>query len=264
MSGKIFFRALAFIVLFFIIKSADAQNISLEPVNKDRCKVNFPSDKLINWFCYRIKAKETVEHLFGSYLEDILRFNRIDRVHVWPGKYLKVPVNFDDVSNFTPLPQRLEQARNFHYYIFLNISEQFAGAYEFGELKFSFPIASGERNSTPKGLFKILGRDKEHRSSLYTIKPGTPYPMFWGIKFHVSKKGVAFWIHSRDLPGYPVSHGCVGIYDEEMQKKFYGFPQDPKLLDAKKLFLWLFPDGESDSGAREYHKGLPGALIEIR
>ncbi len=44
--------------------------------------------------------------------------------------------------------------------------------------------------------------------------------------FMLAKKGnwkgsrrPAFWIHGCDLPGYPASHGCVGLYDEEMQKK---------------------------------------------
>lgn len=264
MSGKMFFSALTFFGLFSVNNIVKAENTSLQPAPKDRCKINFPSDNLINWFCYQIKTKETVESLFGPYWENVLRFNRVDRVHVWPGKYLKIPVDLRDTIDFTPLPQKLEQAKSFRYYIFLNLPEQFIGAYEFGELKFSFPIASGKRKSTPTGLFKVLGRDRWHQSSLYTIKPGIPYPMFWGIKFYRSKKGVAFWIHSRDLPGYPVSHGCVGVYDEEMQKEFHGFPQDPKLLDAKKLFLWLFPDGENDSGPREYPNGLPGALIEIK
>ncbi len=234
-------------------------------VSKSCCRISFPSDSQIEWYCYRVKNEKALEDLFGSYLEPVLRFNRIDRMHALQGACIKIPVNFNDVVDFTPLPQKLEQAKNYRHYLFLDLSEQFLGAYEFGELKFSLPIASGRRNSTPAGIFKVLGRDRWHRSHRYTIT-GTniPYPMFWGVKFHVSKKGTAFWLHSRDIPGYPVSHGCVGLYDEEMQKKFYGYPKEPLLLDSKKLYLWFFPDGGDNDKPYMYPEGFPDALIEIK
>lgn len=47
------------------------------------------------------------------------------------------------------------------------------------------------------------------------------------------------WIHEWDLPGYPASHGCIGLYDELMQKKQYGVPKDTELNDAKRLFEWV-------------------------
>ncbi|HCC68571.1 MAG TPA: hypothetical protein DEP99_01605, partial [Nitrospiraceae bacterium] len=40
------------------------------------------------------------------------------------------------------------------------------------------------------------------------------------------------------MPGYPASHGCSGLYDEEMQRKYYRFPKYPVLQDSKKLFDW--------------------------
>lgn len=232
---------------------------------KKYCRISFPSDSRIEWYCYRVKNEKALEDLLGPYLEPVLRFNRIDRMHALQGAYIKIPVNFRDVAGFTPMPQKLEQAKSYRRYLLLDRSEQFLGAYEFGELKFSLPIASGRGSSTPAGTYKVLGRDRWHRSSVYTIEgTGIPYPMYWGIKFHVSERGRAFWIHSRDMPGYPVSHGCIGLYDEEMQKKFYGYPAKPLLLDSKKLHLWLFPDGENDTGPRMYPGGLPDALIEIR
>jgi len=59
------------------------------------------------------------------------------------------------------------------------------------------------------------------------------------LRFHVNRTGVSYWIHGRDLPGYPASHGCVGLYDESMQKEQYGIPKDPEVSDAKKLFEWV-------------------------
>ena len=34
----------------------------------------------------------------------------------------------------------------------------------------------------------------------------------------MNREGVSYWIHGRDMPGYPASHGCIGLYDESMQK----------------------------------------------
>lgn len=259
-------KKVPFLIIFlfgFVWVFPWAQDQPLTKIPKSRCRISFPSDSRIKWFCYHVESEKALEDLLGSHLEATLRFNRIDRQHARRGAYLKIPVNFKDIVGFTPLPQKLERAENYSRYLFFDQLEQYGGAYEFGELKFSFPIASGRKNSTPTGVFKILGRDRKHRSSLYTLKPGIFYPMYWGIKFYVSRKKVAFWIHSRDMPGYPASHGCVGLYDEEMQKKFYGYPDDPFFLDSKKVYLWFFPDGENDK-PYSYPNGLPGALIEIK
>lgn len=222
----------------------------------------FPSDNRLEWFCYKVRSEEVLNKLLGKHLEAVLRFNRIDRMHAIQGATLKIPLNLERLSNFFPLPNELERAKNFSRYVLIDISEQFLGAYEFGELKFSMPITSGRGNSTPRGLFKVLGRDRWHRSHRYTIT-GTniPYPMYWGIKFH-SVAGKNFWIHSRDLPGCPASHGCIGLYDEEMQKKFYGYPKEPLLMDSKKFYLWIFPDGGEKP--LYYPQGFSDIIIEIK
>ncbi|MEK7300177.1 MAG: L,D-transpeptidase, partial [Nitrospirota bacterium] len=76
-------------------------------------------------------------------------------------------------------------------------------------------------------------------------------PMNHALRFHVNRAGVSYWIHGRDLPGYPASHGCVGLYDESMQKEQYGTPKDPEVNDAKKLFEWVL------SGAPEDNRVIP-------
>jgi hypothetical protein len=63
-----------------------------------------------------------------------------------------------------------------------------------------------------------------------------PYPMNYALRFHVNREGVSYWIHGRDMPGYPASHGCIGLYDESMQKEQYSIPKEPELDDAKRLF----------------------------
>lgn len=63
--------------------------------------------------------------------------------------------------------------------------------------------------------------------------------MNYPLRFYINREGVSYWIHGRDLPGYPASHGCIGLCDELMQKEQYGIPKEPELSDAKRLFEWV-------------------------
>ncbi len=213
------------------------------------CKIPHPSDLATPWDCRMIRSRETVEQLFGDRWLDILRFNRIDRRHLNAGVSIKVPRNLDDIAGFSPLPESYPDAAMDEKFILVDLSEQFLGAYEFGELVFSFPIASGNRkNRTPVGDFQVTAFNRRHESTLYKIeKTLIPYPMHYGLRFFVNQAGVAFWIHGRDLPGFPGSHGCVGLYDEEMQQKFYRYSRDPKLQDSRTLYEWAIGSAE-DSG----------------
>jgi hypothetical protein len=204
------------------------------------CAVVYPSDAAVEWDCRTLRPKESLETLFGEYWIDVARFNRIDRRHARAGISIKVLRRIEDAANFQPLPLFYPTAEQDEQFILVDLSEQFLGAYEYGALRFSLPIASGNgHDSTPTGEFRLAAAHRRHRSSLFMVE-GTdrPYPMNYALRFHINREGVSYWIHGRDLPGYPASHGCIGLYDEPMQKEQYGFPKDPELNDAKRLFEW--------------------------
>ena len=231
---------LAFATLALLIASAiPAASDSRKQISP--CRVTYPSDQTIEWECRSLRKKETPETQFGDLWQDVLRFNRIDRRHIYPGFRFKFPKNPAVIAGFTPLPATLPKVSDEPKFILVDLSEQFLGAYEFGRLVRSFPIASGGgKNKTPTGEFRITAFSKNHASSLYKIeKTKIPYPMHYAIRFLISSSDVAFWIHGRDLPGYPASHGCVGLYDEEMQKKYYQSPDMPLLEDARTLYEWV-------------------------
>jgi lipoprotein-anchoring transpeptidase ErfK/SrfK len=247
------------LILFSIIAGTAAAD-SRKQVSP--CKVSHPSDEQVDWECRRIKTKDTPESLFGDQWRDVLRFNRVDRRHLYPGFTLKVPKNLADVAEFTPMSETYPEAANDEKFILIDLSEQFLGAYEFGRLAFSFPIASGDRkNKTPTGQFRIDAFSRNHESSLYKIEKTTiPYPMHYALRFHINSRDVAFWIHGRDLPGYPASHGCVGLYDEEMQKRYYRNPVMPLLEDARTLYEWVIGN-TADTGKVTLLKN--GPRVEI-
>jgi len=71
-----------------------------KPLTKS-CNVSiFPSDNRLEWFCYKVRSEEALNKLLGKYLEAVLRFNRIDRMHALQGATLKIPLNLEKLSNF--------------------------------------------------------------------------------------------------------------------------------------------------------------------
>ena len=114
-----------------------------------------------------------------------------------------MPRRLEELAQITPLPPAYQPGELKEKFILIDLSEQFLGAYEFGALRFSTPIVSGNGlNETPTGKFRLTAAHLQHQSGLYTIE-GTdlPYPINFALRFHVSREGLSYWIHGRDLPG---------------------------------------------------------------
>lgn len=237
----------------------------LDPAKEDLTRVEFPSQDKVHWHGKFIRPNETLENLFGNDWQLVARFNRIDRRHVYPGMTIKVPDNMDDIRNYTPMPQYYEPAKRHDKYLLVNMSEQWLGAYEFGKLKFSVPAATGRPGfESPVGVFRISARHKNHTSSLYrTDDDEQQYPMDNAMRFHVAADGVAYWIHARDLPGRPASHGCIGLFDEAMQKRMFFVPDKPVLLDSQKVYAWAVGKAEYDDDSGNLEELDDGPIVEV-
>lgn len=238
------------------------------PVDKgkeDLTRLDFPSQKSIAWTPRFILPQDSLENLFGRDWVYVARFNRVDRRHVYPGMTIKVPDSMEQARKYCPLPPLYEPAKHNQKYILISLNEQWIGAYEYGRLKFSIPAATGsDEHKSPTGLFRIDARHRYHTSSLYkTEDQEAQYPMDYALRFHVGDDNVSYWIHARDLPGRPGSHGCVGVFAEDMQNRVYGIPEEPVLLDAKKLYTWAVGenDYEGDSGGLELLEDAP--VVEV-
>jgi hypothetical protein len=237
-----------------------------DPAHEDLTRVEYPSLAAIAWEPRFIRPQDTLEKMFGKDWVYVACFNRIDRRHVYPGMTIKVPKDMAQIRDYTPLPAFYEPARHHEKYILIDQSEQWLGAYEYGRLKFSMPAATGmDGHNTPNGLFQIDARDKNHTSSLYkTEDQQEQYPMDNAIRFHVGADNVSYWIHARDLPGRPASHGCVGVYDEAMQNREYGIPEKPVLLNSGKLYNWAVGEDEYEDDTGETEELEDGPTVEVR
>jgi lipoprotein-anchoring transpeptidase ErfK/SrfK len=65
------------------------------------------------------------------------------------------------------------------------------------------PVSTGTPDHpTPAGIFSVIGKERFHRSNLYS---NAPMPFMQRITW----SGVA--LHQGALPGYPASHGCIRL-----------------------------------------------------
>lgn len=256
---------LSVIILYKPASTADPGANPLDPAREDLTRVEYPSQKNIKWHGRFILPNETIESLYGDDWQLVARFNRIDRRHVYPGMTIKVPDNMADIRNYSPLPQFYEPAKRYEKYLVVSMTEQWLGAYEYGRLKFSMPAATGRPGfETPTGLFRITARDKHHTSSLYkTDNDEEQYPMDNAMRFHVAADGVAYWIHARDLPGRPASHGCIGLFDEAMQNRMFDTPEKPVLLDSQKVYAWAVGEEEYEGDSGSHEELEDGPLVEV-
>jgi hypothetical protein len=261
-------------VFFDPASTSDPAASPEDRAKEDLGRYEYASMEGIRWKPHFVRPQDSLERLFGEDWIAVARFNRIDRRHVYPGMTIRIPENMEEIRDYAPMAATYEKAQKHSRYLLLNITEQWIGAYEFGRLAFSMPAATGiDGHLTPTGLFRVEAYHRKHTSSLYkTHKGDAQYPMDYAIRFHIDKERVSYWIHARDLPGRPASHGCVGLFDEAMQRRVYRVPDKPVLDDAKKLYAWtigeelyaeddgtqkLLPDGPPLEIVGELPKRLP-------
>jgi L,D-transpeptidase catalytic domain len=106
----------------------------------------------------------------------------------------------------------------------VSLNEQRAYVYRNGVLIGATTVSTGRPGHlTPTGVFTVLQKQKEHRSTIYD---GAPMPymerLTWG--------GVA--LHAGGLPGYPESHGCVHLPSEFAQLLFAVSPMGMTVVIA--------------------------------
>ncbi len=110
--------------------------------------------------------------------------------------------------------------------VLVSLDEQRAYVYRNGVQIGFTTISSGKPgHGTPTGVFVILQKDKDHRSSKYNSAP-MPYTQ------RLTWDGVA--LHAGGLPGYPSSHGCVHLPSKFSEELFAVSPMGMTVVVADK------------------------------
>lgn len=121
----------------------------------------------------------------------------------------------------------------------ISLGEQKAFFYKGGELVGISMISTGREGlETPSGTFKIIQKDKDHKSSQFgdyvdssgqiikkdidlKVDPKPPGAIFDGAKMPYFMRIVGgTGMHAGFLPGYPASHGCIRM-PEFMAEAFF-------------------------------------------
>ena len=138
----------------------------------------------------------------------VLKLNRLDPKHVRKGTRLAVPDGPVSLMALSPFPQELEICRSLPKLILVSREAQAFGAYESGRLVFWGPTSTGKKSTqTPAGLYHTNWKKQSTRSS---VNPAWILP--WAFNLD-NVEGIAF--HEYDLPGYPASHGCVRLLNQD-------------------------------------------------
>ncbi len=111
-----------------------------------------------------------------------------------------------------PPPPTPQEALRDGVLIVVSLPSQKAFVFKDGEAWESTDVSTGKPgNDTPEGVFPILQKKVQHRSTLYDDAP-MPYMQ------RLTWDGVA--LHAGRVPGYPASHGCIRL-PKAFAKKLY-------------------------------------------
>jgi hypothetical protein len=120
-----------------------------------------------------------------------------------------VPLDFSIEPKI--LPEFLSEAAKHEKYILIDRRQQYLGLYEWGNLKYTYPISSGTHNSTPLRKFVVHYMDEVHHSTKFEQAPMD----------HALNIGGDYFIHEGIVPGYAASHGCIRIFPLHARFLFY-------------------------------------------
>lgn len=145
---------------------------------------------------------------------------------VFLGKAFSVPSEIAHTEFQSPV---LGEHTGEEKHIYIDLSHQILTAFEGGQLIYSFPVSTGKWHHTPTGEFNIWVKLKytrmvggDPRQGTYYNLPNVPYTMFFYNED--VPKGEGYGIHGaywHNNFGQPMSHGCVNMKTEDVEKLFY-------------------------------------------
>ena len=198
-----------------------------------------PSEPSVRYRSVLIVGPQTVAALRKEHGRDgfltVLKVNRLDLEHVRQGDTLVVPERVDDALLLSPLPRTLPvdltpAAR----VILVSRRVQAFGAYENGALVRWGPTSTGRKETpTPPGLYHTNWRAKLRRSS-----DNAQWLLPWLVNFENSR-GISF--HQFDLPGYPASHACVRLLEDDARWVFDWIDQWVLSEDRRAVLFYGTP-----------------------
>jgi lipoprotein-anchoring transpeptidase ErfK/SrfK len=205
-----------FSLVFFSCKSSTDEPVKQTPVptvHKDTAIAPAGTvDTSFHFTGYALNGSSDLQRLSDSLGTEkmllVLKVNRLDLKHCKSGDTLIVPSNFADTAMLSPFPLHLDSARIIPKLIFVSQKIQAFAVYDSGVLRRWGPTSTGKKKTpTPEGLY-FTNWKKEVSTS--TVDPTWILP--WCVNIE-NFEGISF--HQFDLPGYPASHSCIRLLEED-------------------------------------------------
>jgi hypothetical protein len=162
---------------------------------------------------YTAMAGDSAATLVKSYTPQqqkiIMAVNRVDIDNLPKLDTVLLPNNLDgQVMQYLPFPQSVPYLKDIRKIIFFSYPTQTFAAYENGWLVYTGPTNMGrEKDPTPTGLYYANWKAEETTSTV-----NDEWELKWN--FNIANKEGVGW-HQYSLPGYPASHSCLRMLEED-------------------------------------------------
>ncbi|HZG01785.1 MAG TPA: L,D-transpeptidase [Chitinophagales bacterium] len=187
-------------------------------------------------------------------LRTVLALNRIDKRFLSRMDSIVVPDTLlDDFNAYAPFPRRLHAADSVRKLLLCSYPSQAVAAYENGSLVRWGPASFGKKSTpTPTGYFHTNWKAKR------TVSTDNPeWILDWYFNL-TNFRGVS--LHEYELPGFPASHACVRLREDDARWIYHWADQWRLTPDGRSVAAYGTPVviyGEYDFGAPRPWFALP-------
>ena len=140
--------------------------------------------------------------------------NRTDATNFKKMDSIVIPDDLSgDIEFYLPFPVTVSALKDINKIVFFSYPTQTFAAYEKGELVYTGPTNMGrEKDKTPTGLFFTNWKAEETTSTF-----DDEWELRWN--FNIENKLGVGW-HQYTLPGYPASHSCLRLQEQDARKLY--------------------------------------------
>ncbi len=200
-------------------KPHEAKKEKAVPKKSTVKKDTIPPKKPLEIKYYAIKNKDSIVRVAKFFdttqLKTILTINRIDSSKVYKAKLLAIPDTFlANLKYYSPFPDSIPLLDSVKQILLISYPAQAFATYENGKQTRWGATSMGKKSTpTPTGLFHTNWKAKRTLST-----DDSSWVLNWYFNLD-NFRGVS--LHQYELPGYPASHACMRLYEEDAKWLYY-------------------------------------------
>ena len=197
----------------------ETETIAVKKRNEPKNK-SFHLESAKEWLSKNASDSTQFHIVYAVNRTDAANFKKMDSV--------VVPDDLSgDIEFYLPFPVTVSALKDINKIVFFSYPTQTFAAYEKGELVYTGPTNMGrEKDKTPTGLFYTNWKAEQTTSTF-----DDEWELRWN--FNIENKLGVGW-HQYSLPGYPASHSCLRLQENDA-RKLYEWAQQWELSDPETV-----------------------------